>query len=604
MFKSFSGYTASPYNSGTYPEGAVVIKDPGTQGETVSLLVERNSRCHTLTSDAPRDALVEISERFFSKESLFRAIIDRGAIFNGLSNETVARALLTQLEKTELKAVVFYNGKKELMIWEKGRKDPIPFKESKMAPEDRLTYFDQSHTFAADVLQGIEAKALVTVGESTIAEELFQAIWRMRGLKTKGQDVEFITTRYTKALISGEEDVTIEKIVTYCLVNQGKESLEDNFASDLAAMHNVIQRAVLDKALEAKSVKTMIGIIRDFKALFLSENTGDPRDFFGGMDAHTTPEEVFRETRRKLVSVINTNPLFEIKEVDQIRSRLEGIGHNFYPASVLKREKIDTHARQQISEEQVTCELEVEKEKMELKQELKDKVYHEKEEREAAIHKKWPSRVIYTDRPELVVSNTPHTLFSLSNVLKGHPNHEIRPIAAELDRRILLTNNLMPTPQTAFDEFQIPVLEAFVAFDEDHQLDRFILLSAEEAREHREMLRKERGSSSLPSEIKALVDINTKLIASEGKISVNKEMLHSPELELIFLQVKFLFGHTHYSVFEKEMLTEYLLRLDLSALKTFTSFEGKAESLKESTLQSIIYKIRAEKEPHTLFLRV
>ncbi len=604
MFKSFSGYTASPYNAGTYPEGSVVLKDPGTQGETVSLLVERNSLCHTLLDDAPSKALDEICVRFFAKGSSFKAIIDRGAVFNGISNEIVARTLLRHIEKTDLKAVVFYNVKKEQMIWEKGRGAPMPFKESKIPPEDRLTYFDQSHTFAADIVQGIQTKAVVTVGESTLAEELFQAIWRMRGLKTKDQDIEFITTGYTKALIAGDDELTIEKIISFCLLNQGKESLEDNFASDIAALHNVIQRAVLDKAIEAKDVKKMIQIIRSFKSIFLNENTGNPTRFFGGIDVYATPAEVFENLRRHLYREAQASSLFRDRELLEISERLLRIGHNFYPQSVLKREKIDCSARQQVTVSQATAELEVEKEKMELKQEVKEHVKHEREKRESVLHKKWPSKLTYTERPEILTPSASHTIFSLANVLKGHVNHQIRPIAAEIDRRIILSNNLMPTPKIAFDEFQIPILEALLVFDEEGLFTQFILLSAEEAREQRKLLRKERSEMNLPTEIKAIVDINTKLIVAEGKIRVNKELLKSPELEQIFLQVKFLFGHTYYDAKEEAILTDYLLRADLSALKAFISPHHKSTSLQSSTLQNIIYKIRSIREPHTIFLRV
>jgi hypothetical protein len=604
MFRSFSGYTASPYNAGTYPEGSTVLKDPGTQGETVSLLVERKPSCHTLLNESPSVALEEISTKFFAKGSSFKAIIDRGAVFNGLSNETVAKALLPHIEETDLKAVVFYNAKKELMIWGKGRPSPIPFKESRMPPEDRLTYFDQSHTFAADILQGIGAKAIVTVGESTLAEELFQAVWRMRGLKTKEQDVEFITTGHTKMLIAGDEEVTIEKIIAFCLINQGKESLEDNFASDIAAMHNVIQRAVLDKALESSSVKKMCTIIRSFKDLFLNQNSGDPSDFFGGIDEYITPDQVFRETRRRLFLSIQRCSLFEREEVEQIRERLEGIGHNFYPATVLKRKKIDCRAREQVETEQLTCELEVEKEKMELKQDVKDWLSRTVEKREPVAHKKWPVRITYIDRPERITPKDPHALFSLSHVLKEHSNHEIRPLARYIDPRILLTNNLAPTPRLALDQFQIPILEALVIFNEDGELTQFILISAEEAREHREILRKERRSPGLPDDIKALVDISTGLLAAEGKIRVNQELLKTPELQHIFLQAKFFFGHRHYNSTEEKLLTEYLMRVDLPVLKTFIDFLHNPEALCHTELQGIIYSVRARKEPHTIFLRV
>jgi hypothetical protein len=48
--------------------------------------------------------------------------------------------------------------------------------------------------------------------------------------------------------------------------------------------------------------------------------------------------------------------------------------------------------------------------------------------------------------------------------------------------------------------------QTLVIFNEDGELTQFILISAEEAREHREILRKERRSPGLPDDIKALLE--------------------------------------------------------------------------------------------------
>ena len=596
MFKAFSGYTASPYNKGTYPQGTQILYDKGTQGETATLLHERNSPCYVLENPKPEEALEELLTTFFENESLlYRAIIDRGAVFNGMSNDQVAQAILSYLERErpDLLGVVFYNKDKELCIWEKGKEAACLLSESIIPPERRVTYFDQSHTYAADILQAQGAKALVTIGEQLIAEDLFQAVWRMRGLKVKKQSLTFVMTRAVNKLISGDDQPNTDAIIRFGLKQQARKSEEDNYYSDLAALSNIIRRAVLDKALAASTVEDTVEIIRNFRSLFLSENSGDPTDFFGGLEELATPQEILRDTKKRLRELMERVPLFETREIYSLSYQLEGIGHQAYPRTVLKR---DTSAIQRLIVDEETNQDEEELEEIEIVQSIEQTLEGGLERRSEVRHKSWDLfyfQKLVDDAKRIVpFSSSPLTMlkfFSMQRILSIHNLEELKALASFIDPRILATNNLMPEPSTAFDYFQIPPLEALIVEGEG-EITSLILLSAKDAGEWRKML-------PVYEKKFALIDIRTQLIVSESPNRVDRRFLSDSEFQLMLLQIRFLSGETNFSKRELPLLDRWLRILPFRALKSFVSEKYKPEEYSNSSLQYLIYLIEKERVP-------
>lgn len=592
MFKEFCAYTASLHNRGVFPKGTTVLEDPGTVGETVSLLQERNPPTHVLDESLPIEALQEILSKFFTSSKRFRAIIDRGAIFNGLSNETVARAILEHIgeHQKEIQGVVFYNREKMLMIWEKGALSPIPLRESRIPPENRITYFDQSHTYAADIPQGRGVKAVVTIGEDLIAEDLSQAIWRMRGLKTNKQDVEFVMTHHTKTLVTKEDEPTSMAILQFAVRNQALLSEEDNYFSDLAAISNVLRRRVLDKALAQESLEEMVAIIRAFKDLFLQTNSGDPSDFFGGQDLLVSPYEMFTNLKEKLMHLVSKTGLFTRWEEEEIFEEMSQICGHSYPEKVYKRMMISSSATQTLSIEEEAFEEEADVEEVELTAAVSQQAEMKKEHKKPIPHKSWFS---FFDLEEMIreADDLPAfpssfwtllTVFSMRQILASHELLSLKAIAPHIDPRILATNNLFLDPPHAFDETQIPPLEALV-IEKGHEIQRIILLSKEDALEWRKKLPSEEGNM-------ALFDLNTQLLVKESPSRIDKRALQAPDFQLMLLQIRFLRGDTEFEPFEEALLFPWLERLPLLAIKDYFTEPHRKDALLSSTLEYFIYK--------------
>ncbi len=605
MFREFSSYTASLHNRGVFPKESAVLEDPGTIGETVCLLKERAPPCHVLDLSTPQDALHEILSKFFIPGPKFRAIIDRGAIFNGLSNEAVAREILAHISahQRDLQGVVFYNHEKKLMILEKGNRSAIPFEETKIPPEKRITYFDQSHTYAADIIQGFEAKAIVTIGEDLITEDHAQAIWRMRGLKTKGQNVEFVMTQHTSKLISKELPTTTEDVIRFTIRNQAIMSEEDNYFSDLAALSNIVRRAVLDKALAAPSVEQMITIIRAFKELFLQNNSGDPSDFFGGMDLLVSPHEMFSSAKEKLMRLLSKTPLFTPDELEDIFDELSKIGDQYYPEKVHKREMISVHAKESVSVDEETHDEELEEQEVELTQAIAIQANSYPYPRFGHPHKSWDYAKDFSlllaeaDALPAFASSiwTLLRLFSMRQILTSHELGSLKAMAYFIDPRILATNNLFLDPTNAFDPFQIPPLEALVIEDEGN-ITKLILLSSQDAVEWRKKL------ESAKEKI-ALFDLNTKLVVKESRQGINKALLRNPSFHLMLLQIRFLRGDADYEPHETELLYPWLEKLPLQAIKDYFNEPHRKADYNASSLQYFVYSKENETGRPSIFLR-
>jgi len=95
----------------------------------------------------------------------YRAIIDVGALFKGVSNEEVAQVLATHFRslgaKSHVRKVLYFNGEDELCALSvDGRRDVIGtthneriIEKTGCSPRELFTYYDQRHTTGTDIRQ-------------------------------------------------------------------------------------------------------------------------------------------------------------------------------------------------------------------------------------------------------------------------------------------------------------------------------------------------------------------------------------------------------------------------------------------------------------------
>lgn len=237
MFSKVYGFTGTPWNSLCYHNRfGTVDLDKGTDGYTTSLLLQKAE---------------PVLEDLSKVNGGFHAFIDSGAIYKGIPGEEIARQFL---DKVDTKGVVFYKNN-QLHILEKGQKNPIPFSQTNLKPEDRFTHYDDAHTIGADIDQKFDARALVSIGENIYLKDLLQAVWRLRGLGLQ-QSVVFYVPEECRKLINRtlkrdeEAKIEVKDILLFSAINQARRQGEDLSRATKQKITNEIRDVILSLVLD------------------------------------------------------------------------------------------------------------------------------------------------------------------------------------------------------------------------------------------------------------------------------------------------------------------------------------------------------------------
>ena len=137
--------------------------------------------------------------RFVATAGRFHALIDTGALITGMSNEQVARYLLTH-GLPDMEGVVFLDAEdKQQVLLRKGLRI-CKLSQCGLPWHRRFTFYDQVHTTGMDIKQAIMAHAAVTLGKDMTFRDFAQGAYRMRGL-TAGQRLTLLVIPEVAELI-------------------------------------------------------------------------------------------------------------------------------------------------------------------------------------------------------------------------------------------------------------------------------------------------------------------------------------------------------------------------------------------------------------------
>lgn len=624
MFASFFSDTGTPYNDGCYPTGTEVLYDAGTDGESVDIMEKKASHAdaiQVLEAEAPEEALDELITRLLDSNKSATALIDRGAVFNGMESTEVAKKLLDYIciHRPELEAVAFYH-KGELLMWEKTATKPVPFSQSTVPAGKRLSYFPQPQTFAADIPQPEGATGIVTVGEDLEMNELAQAIWRMRGLKRSDQKLVFAMTPKVAKKIAGDRKPTIRDIIRFAQANQERSLAEDSFHGDSRhKLHNVVRRAVLDKALAADADQAA-DIIFEFQDVFVSKLQDDPYYLFGLLDVEVTPAQVFRVQRRRYFDLIRRSNRFSRAEKAEIWRQLEAIGHGRYPNKVhsysdgksidaTRLDDLGMESHVDVSQDEEADE-EMENQQ-ELQQQLAQIEVQGSKRKLPQEHYPWRESLKITDLDSWLTVTTPGTfqkassaantsfarsvssffggclpgtppIFKVKDVLASLGTEEADAVASKFSNMIFATNNVTHLrarngcPVEPFGQEQIPLQEALVVKDRrDGKSGRvkIILVDAKEAAYWRRKLKRDRKSANDDeSDVSiGLYDIGTRSLVAEGRRKFDADELNRDRMfQRSIIQLKFLRGDVLYAADQRDRLKAWMK----ASPKMMPFFEG------------------------------
>lgn len=363
MFASGFFDTGTPYNFGTYPSKLKMQWDAGTIGRALDTIHKKcpQDGIHVLQASKPYAILNETLHRFFSLRSNFTALIDGSALLAGLSNHDVAMIMrqFVSSSRPDIKGIVYFHksaeGKDELVCLEQGAEKPIPFDQSALSPEQRLSYFDQRHGFAADIPQKNNAIGLNLIGNTLTLNRLMQEVFRMRGIKKwkkmgisddlqtmddqeiGTQTIQFAMTAEMKALLSPQGTPTLRDIIQFAISNEAKIAEKDNYESYRQKLTSLIRRAVMDKLEAVDSTDAMLALFEEFEHVLVQNVQDDPAHLFGyiEMEVDTLGEKgVLARLREEAYETISRSASFSLKEKEAIKREIEAIEIHAMPSTI------------------------------------------------------------------------------------------------------------------------------------------------------------------------------------------------------------------------------------------------------------------------------
>jgi hypothetical protein len=324
MFSEVQGFTGTPWNQITYHNKLDTYPEKGTDGKTLGILW-KNSRdaVDVLASDRFPEVLDQLHlERY-------HAFIDTGSLFNGVDDETVAKAMLKKLPAS-MKGIVFYKDNRQVIL-ERNRLIPIPLEHSQLSPAERFTYYDQWHTTGADIKQYPSAKALVTIGKHMMLRDLLQGVWRMRELD-RGHSVDFKIIPEAAASIrqnnhlNDQDSIGLAEVFGFAEANQQKEILSQLLLSIPQKIEHLLQDRIMAVLMrhsaEPAQVKKTSNEI--YKAFVMGQKDLPYKNFGRRemlVDADIAVCETIDEHLDRAMSIIEANPL--LGDIDKMMLKKE-----------------------------------------------------------------------------------------------------------------------------------------------------------------------------------------------------------------------------------------------------------------------------------------
>ena len=111
----------------------------------------------------------------------FNALIDTGALITGMTNEEVARFLLTHGSPT-IEGVVYLDSTDSKKILVRSTMKSMSLSQCGISLEKRFSFYDQIHTTGMDIHHTLNARAVITLGKDMVFRDYAQGAFRMRGI--------------------------------------------------------------------------------------------------------------------------------------------------------------------------------------------------------------------------------------------------------------------------------------------------------------------------------------------------------------------------------------------------------------------------------------
>jgi len=305
LFGRVQAFSGTLWNKDTFHQRLETLVEVGTDGESLSVLLNRDTPIQTLSEEESTSPLSMIDTLSISHKTC--AFIDCGPLFKGVSNRKIAEALLEKVsrENPSIHAIVFYedNTKKVLRHMD-GELIIELLSESDIGLNERFTYYDHSHSTGSDIKQPDEGEAITSVGINLKTRDLFQGIWRMRGL-SKTQRIKLLVSPEVATNI-GSPTPTMNDILTFVSKNQADQLEEQLIQSAQTQFSHVFTLREYERLLE-QDISTLDKETMD---QFVKRKTIKAKDLYRRTKQKVTRDETLKTFQADLEQQLN-EPLSE-----------------------------------------------------------------------------------------------------------------------------------------------------------------------------------------------------------------------------------------------------------------------------------------------------
>jgi hypothetical protein len=199
-FRSVFGFTGSAFNRRTFNLSIAYDRDISdcSIGKVMDYLLQKNDIQFFRFKTENAHEMDDLLTHQYSGDN-FRALLDVGAYFRGVPNQSVAQFLLKKCDPQVKYILYFDKGDILCALPVKANLSDSPIvlgntnnvhERLNCTPYECFTYYDQIHTTGIDILQAPNARAILTVGNTPLYA-FVQAAMRMRAL-SRSQTLDIV----------------------------------------------------------------------------------------------------------------------------------------------------------------------------------------------------------------------------------------------------------------------------------------------------------------------------------------------------------------------------------------------------------------------------
>jgi hypothetical protein len=317
LYRSVQGVSGTPSNHTTFHQRLKYNKNAslGTDGYIIEVLRQKNTRISGCAYEHVTKFINDILTHSEAPERT-RAIIDVCARFQGVSNFAVAQELASFYrgkKDNEIKHIVYFNKNQILCALDINKPDkPITLKTTDekiisrklgSTPDQRFTYYDQSHITGTDITQGRKAHAVALVDrKKTSQEEASQGCLRMRGIALE-QTLEFIVPE-------DQKKTSFDELINQFIKTSNLTLRQENLTAAKYQMANLLRSKCLESIRnlpsEEANKKRKLAEIFKSKGLLVDKSSDSFYELYGALSKKQKTKNILKNYKEQLIACWNS----------------------------------------------------------------------------------------------------------------------------------------------------------------------------------------------------------------------------------------------------------------------------------------------------------